>query len=249
MPRSTRLKEPADKLGAGRLSPEVHFLLAAQGTIPETIKESDLATLNAGVAILLDRLREAKRLYDEGRDGERKAAFTALGGLWQFAELFAPVHAEILRVPAVKLMDALQSLDNNLVLPMVAPTKRRGRAPSSQADMALTGHVAGTVKRLQDTGLGLLESQKLVASELTKLGVRPERGNGEITRNTVRHWCEKVDEDVGRQGAAAQIYDSMFTAEENERFQTLQPAVARRFALASMRYYVSTINPERLPRE
>ena len=88
------------------------------------------------------------------------------------------------------------------------------------------------------------QARALVAQELTKLGVKPSRGKGGITGNTVRHWCDEVDSDVARTGTAAIMYDMMFTDEEVKRFSALSPAKARAFALASLRQYVRAIFPE-----
>ena len=84
----------------------------------------------------------------------------------------------------------------------------------------------------------------LVAKELTKLGVKPDRGKGGMTGNTIRHWCDHVASDVARLGAAAMVYDTMFTDEEVERFRALSPAMAQALALASLGQYVRAIFPE-----
>jgi hypothetical protein len=124
-------------------------------------------------------------------------------------------------MPILNLQNALAALEKNNVSPILEPVALSGRAASSDAHRALKGAAAGTVKRLLEAGLDRKQALKVVAKALAEQGVRPERGSGAITGNTVRHWCEKVAEDEGRRGTAAMVYDSMFTAQESERFSAL----------------------------
>ncbi|MGA7455107.1 MAG: hypothetical protein WBW73_28980 [Rhodoplanes sp.] len=119
------------------------------------------------------------------------------------------------------IAQALAALEQNNVLPILKPVPRRGRAPSSHGHAALKGHVAATVKRLTQTGMELKEAHRKVANELKKLGVRPGRGSGQVTANTVRNWCDEVASDVGRHGTAALMCGEMFTDEEQKRFSAL----------------------------
>ena len=240
--RRTRRRVAAEKgaeskAQSGDAPPHVAFLIRAQGSLPETIAESDLETLNLGLGFLFARLREAQKYHDEA-DGGRAAAATALGAMWQFIVLFKSPLTELLHVPILKLQDALAALGQNNVLSILKPVPRPGRAPSSDAYAALQGHAAGTVMRLRKTGLDPKQAYALVAKDLAKLGVRPQRGTNAITANTVRHWCDEVASDVGRHGTAATVYDPMFTAEEDTRFDALPPAKAQLFALASLRQFV-----------
>ena len=83
-----------------------------------------------------------------------------------------------------------------------------------------------------------------MAEALVELGVRPERGNKQITARTVRTWCEKVAEDVGRRGAAAIVYDGMFTDDERRRFSALVSDQARHaLALKSLAGFVGVHFP------
>jgi hypothetical protein len=227
--------------------PHVEFLKQFQGSLPEIITESDLETLNLGLGHLFVWLREARQQYNEDQDGGRIAAFTTLGALMQFIMLFNLPLAEYLHTPILKLLDALVGLDQNNVLPILKPVARSGRSASNPAHAALKGHVAGTVMRLRNSGLDPKTACKRVATELAKLGIRPQRGTKAISANTVRHWCDDVASDVGRGGIAAITYDSMFTDKENERLHALLPANAQSFALASLRQYVQQIFPRRRP--
>lgn len=219
------------------------FLDRAKGTLPETVRDSDLAVLNEGLAFLFLRLREARRLFDEEGDNGRSGSFTALGGLWMFLALFEKPLAEGLHVPILRLQDALAALDNNLVQSIVKPVARHGRAPSSHAHLALKGHVAATVDRLAKTGLKSKESYNLVARQLAMLGVKPERGSGPLTAHTVRNWCNEVRSDVGRRGTAAFVKDSV-TEEQQRKFAELETNKARRFALDSLANWVRCLFPE-----
>jgi len=145
-----------------------------------------------------------------------------------------------LHVPLLNLHASLEALDNGLVEPILKPVPRRGRAPSSEARAALKGCVAGTVQRLLRTGLNQQDANLAVAKLLTRRGVRPERGSGgEVTVNTVRHWCEEVAADVGRRGTAAKMYASMFMPAEVDRFSALPLDQARSHALGSLARFCS----------
>jgi hypothetical protein len=231
----------------GDVPPYLKFLEQFAGCLPERITNGDLDTLNLGLSFLFARLREARQQYKEDQDGGRIAAFTALGGLSHFVMLFNFPLAENLHTPILKLQDALAALDQNNVLPILKPIARSGRSSSNPAHAALKGLVAGTVMRLRKTGLDPNEGCELVAKELAKLGIRPQRGTKTISADTVRHWCDEVASDVGRHGPAAVMYDGLFTEKENERFQALLLPNARSFALASLRQYVQAFFPPSPP--
>jgi hypothetical protein len=234
---------------SGDQPPHLSFLMQLQGSLPETIAETNLKILNSGLGFLFDRLRMARQQYDEGGDGGRVAAFTALGAMWQFIVLFKLPLMENLHAPILKLQDALVALDKNNVLPILKPIARAGRVASSHAYLTLQGHAAGTVMRLRELDIDRKNAYAFVAKELAKLGVRPERGKNAITPNTVRHWCDGVASDVGRLGTAAMTYDMMFTPEQNKKFRARPAAEAKTFALSSLRHYVQVMFPELRSRE
>jgi hypothetical protein len=223
----------------------VEFLLRCQGTLPEIITEANLETLNSGLRFLFARLREARQQFESERDGGRKGASTALAATWMFTVLFEGARAESLQVPILYLQDALDSLEKGRVLPILKQKRapRGGRAPSSEVRAHLRGYAAGTVQRLMKTGLSRQDAFRAVAKRLSQLGVRPERGAGKFTADTVRHWYDEVAADVGRHGTEATMFDSMFTADEASRFSTLPPAQARSHALASLAGWVRVISP------
>jgi hypothetical protein len=159
--------------------------------------------------------------------------------------LFRQPYAENLFLPILHLQDALRKLDEGSVTPMLLKSVRRpGRGKSTDARAALRGHAAGAVERLVHAGVPLQEARKLIAEKLVKLGVRPERGPGSITERTVRTWREEVAADVSRRGAAATVYDTMFTEEERQRFTGLKSDRARQaYALNSLAGFVEANFP------
>jgi hypothetical protein len=137
-------------------------------------------------------------------------------------------------------------LEQNNVLPILKPVLRVGPPRSSHAHQALKGQAAATVKLLEKVGLNRQQALQAVAKELAKLGVRPERGSGTITANTVRHWCDDVAADVGRRGTAAMMCDSMFTAQQSKKFSALPSNRARqRRACALLAHFVLSVFPKR----
>jgi hypothetical protein len=210
-------------------------------TLPEHITAADLETLNEGLRFFFSKLRLASGLFRQSESGEdhRHAAIAALDAAWRLVALFKQPYAELLFRPILDLQAALRNLDEGGVPLMLKPVRRAGRAPSTDTHAALWGYAAGTVQRFVESGISLNDAHKLVAEKLDKLGVRAEHGNKPITDRTVRTWCEKVAEDVGRHGAAATVYDTMFTEEERQRFSKLESDRARQgHALNSLADFV-----------
>jgi hypothetical protein len=231
------------------MKPSHEWVVQHAGSLPEEVAEEDLDTLNAGLRFLFDDLRSAQRLYQEQGDSGRAGASAALGAVWRYLMLFKGPLAETLHVPILNLHASLQALDNGFVGPILKPVPHRGRPPSTDAREALKGCAAGAVQRLLRTGLSRQDANVAVAKQLTRLGVRPERGSaGEVTADTVRHWCEEVAIDVGRYGTAATMYDSMFSAAEVDRFSALPLDQARSHTLDSLVGFVQAIFPEMLER-
>jgi hypothetical protein len=237
-------RPPGGKPPTDKTPPHIRFVEQHKGTLPETITRRDIKILNAGLRHLFARLREARRLYDTEKDSGRAGAFNALAAAWQFIVLFKSPRSQFLQVPFLKLQDALAALEKNNVLPILKPVARRGRAPSSQAQVTLTGFAAGTVKRLLQAGMDHEHALATVAKTLAKQGVRSQRGLGAITATTVSGWYDEVKSDADRSGTAARAFDSMFLPEENMRFDALPPVEARQQALGSLVHYVKQLFPE-----
>jgi hypothetical protein len=226
------------------MNTSLEFVNQHAGSLPEAVAENDLDTLNLGLHCLFADLRGAQKLYREKGDNGRAGASAALGACWRFVMLFKGPLGEGLHVPILNLHASLQALDHGLVEPIFRPIPCSGRAPSSDARAALRGCAASTVQRLLQTGLKSRDANLTVANKLSQLGIRPERGSGEITDRTVRTWCEEVASDVGRHGTAAKVYESMFTSAEVDRFSALPVDQARSHAISSLAGFVQAIFPE-----
>jgi hypothetical protein len=109
------------EIRSGDAQPGLDFLERSKGTLPETIAESDLRTLNEGLGFFFAQLREARRRYANEGDGGRAGALMALGAVWKFIVLFDLPHAECLHIPILRLQDALEALEKNNVLPILKP--------------------------------------------------------------------------------------------------------------------------------
>jgi hypothetical protein len=242
--KSQKIDALRDVISSRQESPHLRFLNQHVGTLPEVLREADLAVLNAAFGILFDGLREARRQFEQEGDCGRAGAVTALNVLWQFIVLFETAKAHTLEVPLLRLQDALVCLDAGSVQRIVEKRKKHFRGPSSYVHSSLKGHVAGTVRRLVNTGLRSTDARERVARQLKALGVRPDRGGGHVTATTVRNWCNEVSKDVNRDGAASIMYDGMFTEGQRERFSALPETEARRFALMSLSAWVLTYFPE-----
>jgi hypothetical protein len=229
---------PPDAKSREKLPAFLEFLGRYRHTLPEIIGQADLIVLNAALGFLFAHLREARRQFVEEGDAGRLGAFTALGALVQFILLFKRSKSEPLHTPFVRLQAALVALEKNTVLPIVAPTRRRGRGESSEIHAALKGRVAGTIRRLVSLGVRQPDAQQMVAVLLQRLGVRTERGPGHVTAVTVRNWCNEVSSDVSRKGTAALVCDDLFSDAEEQEFVRLSKAEARNLALARLTNWV-----------
>src|SRR5262249_16631280 len=228
--------------------PFLEFWDRAKGTLPEKIKKSDLRTLNLGLGFLFGRLRQAHARFGQDEDSDRQSVFSALGAFWSLITLFGKPFAENLHVPIMRLQDALSMLDHGETQPMLKRVRRPrgGRAPSSQTYASLRGYAAATVQLLQQAGLARDDAHKAVATELSRLGVRPQRGSGTVTATTVQNWCSVVAEDVGRHSTAAMMYEhklargqAMLSAFPKDQARQSQSA-----ALEELTYWIRTLLPE-----
>ena len=122
---------PESKVGRGRSQP------AGEDRACPTSK-----TLNKAVGALIDKLRFASGL-PAGEAHGRHSAVVALRAAWGFLMRFESVQAQTLHVPLLSLSSALVALNENNTEPMIKPTKRRGRAPSSPRHYVLVGIAVG----------------------------------------------------------------------------------------------------------
>jgi hypothetical protein len=218
------------------------FWKQANGTLPETIGEADLSTLNSALGFLFGRLRQVRVDFERIGDNGRWGAFCALGAFHSFITLFKNPLEEDLHVPIVRLQDALVGLEQGRREAILKPVRRRGRAPSSHAYASMKGYAAATVQLLQQADHG--DALGAVARQLRELGVRPERGSRTVTATTVRNWRNEVSSDVGRHGTAALMYDDRLAPEEQERFLSLPKDQAIQLALERLTAWVLSVFPE-----
>jgi hypothetical protein len=227
--------EPAER------SPQPPFLKL--GTLPETIGEADLSTLNSALGFLFGRLREARGQFDQEGNNGRLGAYNALGACWTFITLFRTPLDECLHVPILRLQEGLAMLDQGRTEPMLKRVPRHGRARSSESYEGLKGHAAATVQLLLQAGLAQGDARRAVATQLSRLGIRPERGSGTVTATTVQNWSDKVSSDVGRHGTGARMYDYKL-AHGQEILSALPKDQWQSAALQELANWVGTIFPE-----
>jgi len=158
-----------------------------------------------------------------------------------FITLFRTPFEEELYVPILRLQDALAMLDKNRVEPILKPVRRSGRAPSSNTYLCLKGYAATTAELLLQAGLARGDAHQRVATQLRRLGVRPERGSGTVTATTVRNWCDEVSSDIGRHGVAAMMYDKKLASNKRDS-ELLKDQVEQ--SLLKLRAWVLSLFPE-----
>jgi hypothetical protein len=199
--------------------PDIEFFTHNKGTLPEVITSSELQTLNSALRFLFASLREIRPLYQNAEaEDRRRAICVALSFYCRFIQLFQKPLEEELDVPILHLTDALVGLNDNLVSPILQTIPKKGRSKSSDAHNALKGLVAATVTYLCENGFRAENAHNALAQWLNKLGVRSERGSGDITPTTVFNWCNEVSKLGETSTATAAIMrNEMLAASERER--------------------------------
>jgi hypothetical protein len=134
-----------------------------------------------------------------------KGRFTASSPSWNSLCKFPTSAAKALVAPLAALFDALMNLDDLRTQPMLHAAHKSGRARAGAIRESHKGAAAFTVSRLRVAGMSRDEALGAVAKALRRVGFVPSRGrNPRFTARTIRGWCEKVAEDVGCRGEAAQ---------------------------------------------
>jgi hypothetical protein len=176
--------------------------------------DNNSVEIKSRVGVLFAGLQEANRLFVEGKDAGRLGAIEALNTVAQFLLYFEGTTD--LRQPFIALLNALVSLNDGQVLPLLEPYRRPSRPPASAVRQNVQAMAAITVHRLRETGLNINEAYEKVAQVCREAGVKPGRSGKdslgqepEITARTVRFWCEKIEEDVGRHSEAAKAFDRL----------------------------------------
>jgi len=224
--------------------------------LPEKIGPADLDALNQALAGFFEELRFARGL-PQGETHGRLGASVALRAVWSFLMRFDAAVVETLHVPLMSLHSALLALNENNIEPILKPTKRSGRATSSPKRYALIGIAVGSAQRLEWTGLSPMDANKAVAAKLNALDVKPARGKGGVSADTLRQWREHISqtqpllrslpevlqsglsaEDSAWINAAANA-DSMMTENWHAKIAALAPADGRRFVLLALEKSIS----------
>jgi hypothetical protein len=158
---------------------------------------------------LLDALRDglvkADRLFQAGEKGGREGAIHGVKSVLKFLTQIPQIGDQGLTAPLLTLVDALMNLDDGRTQPMLLAARKSGRARAGAIRECHKGAVAFTVARLQGAGMLRDEALAAVAKTLERAGFAPSRGRHPVfTPRTIRGWCEKVAEDVGCHGEAAE---------------------------------------------
>jgi hypothetical protein len=191
---------------------------------PEEIRE-----VNRAFDMLYAGLREAKRNFENGAESGREGVLQALQAAIIFLTKFRIVVNGGLHAPFLKLLEALSQLEEGESHPLLRAQKFPGRKKSDNIRQSIIGATVYTVSRLTTCGLTLPNAHKEVSTILQNAGVRSGRGRFKnITKRTIRGWCEKVAEDVGNRETAAQTIieleksaigpEAGTTAAEQQRF-------------------------------
>jgi hypothetical protein len=154
----------------------------------------------------IEELRDASGRFEEGKDGGRAGEIAALSAVIEFMRPYQNMTHDNWLQPLIALQSALFSLNDGNVVPMLAPKRQRGRSPDSILRESARAMAVATVRRLCEIGLRKTDACDRVAKVCREVSLKPGRKGKdtqgqehEIKDRTVRGWCDKVDEDVGRQ--------------------------------------------------
>jgi hypothetical protein len=87
---------------------------------------------------------------------------------------------------------------------------------------------------------GGTQSHSAVAHTLQKVGFRAAGGSRPVDSRTVRYWCAKVAEDVGRHTELARFVDSMLVDKDRRAIEATPPQIARKRSLAVLENFVKS---------
>jgi hypothetical protein len=188
--------------------------------------------IEEALGFLFEGLREANRLLKEEKDAGRHGVIKGFNVVTEFLSFFEGTHNH--RQPFTHLLDALLSLDEGLVLPLLKQARRTkgGRSLASAARASCQGLVAATVNWLVDTGLNKNNAYERVAKVCHNAGIKPSRKGAkdspgqelQVTGRTVRYWCEKNAEDFSRHLQPAQTSDRLSRSQTPEA-QAIRQAI------------------------
>jgi hypothetical protein len=195
-------------------------------TLPNVLGPEHLPKLNEGLRYLFEELGQAQAEFRAGN--HLNGAYLSLLAVKFFLALFRTTGVEGLAMPLLALESALWALDEGITEPLLRPARRAksGRPRASPLRQEFIGMVAYTVRRLRDFGHSTSEAYTMVASDLDHIGVKGDRGSDRISQRTVRYWCEKVSEDVGRREAAAKGYAALLIDPSSITFDRMKPEAA-----------------------
>jgi hypothetical protein len=156
-------------------------------------------------------LQRAASQFIEGKDAGRGGVAEALNAVMEFLSSCGAVYC---RWPFVGLANAIDSLENGNVLPLLKPRPRSGGLPASISREGANALAVITAHQLCETGLDRREAFEKVAKVCREVGLKPGRKGAkgsqglapETTEGTLRYWGEKIAEDVGRHSRAAQFF-------------------------------------------
>jgi hypothetical protein len=160
---------------------------------------------------LIEGLREASHGLEEAKDSSRNSVIAAVSAVIDFLLPFQRMTPESWLPPLLILQDALLSLDDGLVHPLLLPVRspRGGRSRASCAREIIKARAVLTVHWLCESGVEVKEAYKMVANVFDKAGVKAGRGRyPQVTAGTLEYWCKEIAKDVERRSDAAKTYDN-----------------------------------------
>jgi hypothetical protein len=133
--------------------------------------ETQLARIQLALGRFHERLQHAATYFRDG--DERTACRLALGGTVELASSISLLGVSENLTPFIKLLEALDDVDDSLIPPLFNPGKRRrGRPLDPTRQRTLRGYAAGAMQfLLEPLGYSTEEASLAVAGELERLKI------------------------------------------------------------------------------
>jgi hypothetical protein len=186
---------------------------------PLTDRQAEVA---AAIQRLWIRMQMASSYDPAAPDSGRSSARFALIAVMDFLAVLYPTLSP-LPLALQDLLQGLADLNRGTVIPLLAPSKKRGRRPNELSDELFRAIVAAAMTSLmRDQEMDRDLAARNIARRLSEMGYGP----GKVTAVQVAKWREKMMTERAAENLAVQRYELAL-----EWVKDMQPTAAVKFLL------------------
>jgi hypothetical protein len=189
---------------------------------PPAARDVELA---AAIQELWIRLQMASSYDPAAQDSGRSSAAIALIGVVEFLPVLYPKLSP-LPLALQDLLQGLADLDRGTVIPLLTPSKKRGRPPNELSDELFRAIAAAAMTSLmRDQEMDRALAARNISRRLSEMGYGP----GKVTAVQVAKWREKMMTESPAENLAVQRYELALKC-----VKELKSAEAVRFLLSNL---------------